>query len=889
MKAGDTLGPYQILAKLGEGGMGEMYRATDTNLARQVAIKVLPDAVASDAERLARFDREAKTLAALNHPRIAAIYGLEKSGGQIALVMELVEGLTLADRIVESPVPVDEAILIAKQIAEALEAAHEQGIVHRDLKPANIKLRPDGTVKVLDFGLAKAMEPRATSSSQSNLPTITTPAMTRAGLILGTAAYMSPEQARGRPVDRRADIWALGTVLFEMLAGQRAFDGEDTTETLAAIVKSEPDLNRLPEATPARVREIIQRALTKDLHDRFQDIGDFRYELGRAAADRGGSSAPVRRTSRWFATVAGLAGAVVVTAAVTGALILWLRPGRPQGIVRLTIGPAADNPLRVVNTDPSVAISPDGLHVFYNSGRDIPSGGITRRDLDRLTALRLDGLPSNIDSPFVSPDNEWLGFDDGGARLRRVAIQGGPPNTISAIDGALRGASWGVDDTIVFATVAPATGLFRVKASGGEPELLTKPADGEGDHLWPDILPGGRGVLFTIVPAGSIAEASIALLDSNTRAYRVIVRGGSAPRYLPTGHIVYGESGKLRAVVFDLDRLEVKEPSRLVLEGVRTEYNGAAHFSVAGNGSLTYIADPPAAARPGRVVWVGRDGREQDSVTASELESPRYLRLSPDRQRLALAVGRDIWVYDLRGRPPIRLTTQGATDPLWSLDGARIFYRVENSRRSVVVLPSDGGGGEPKATSPEGSFAPRGWDRAGRTLLALHFDGPQRDIVQWSLDNPDVFEPVVRTPSFDGGFGIAMSPDGRWLAYASDRDGAQQIWVQPYPGPGVARRVSPRGGIHPVWSPNGRELFYVDGERLMSVVVGREGDFPFATATALFSHAFAPPSEGTPDYDVGSDGRFLLIKSSETARFAEPQIAVVLNWFEELKRLVPTD
>jgi len=751
-------------------------------------------------------------------------------------------------------------------------------------------------VKVLDFGLAKAMDPAAAPSpGLSHSPTITTPAMTQAGVILGTAAYMSPEQAKGRPADRRSDVWAFGCVLFEMLTGRRAFEGDDVSDTLASVLKGEPAWEALPEGLPAAPVAFLRRSMRKDPRQRVADVQDIRLAL-EGAFDL--LSAPVAlppplRLWQRPLPAAGMGLALVVVAALLGTFVRSPVPEPSREVVRSTIRPSPDEPLRVIPGDPSVAISPDGRHVIYNSGRDLPTGGISVRPLDRLAASRLAELPPNVDSPFMSPDSEWLAFDDGGSALRRVPLLGGPPQLVGALDGALRGASWGENDTIVFATVAPRTGLFEVAADGGEPEPLTTPADGEGDHLWPEILPGGRAVLFTIVPGGSVAEAVIAVLDLDTRAYRVVIRGGSHAKYVETGHVVYGASGTLRAVAFDLGTLEARGTSRLVVDGVRTEANGAAHFGISRNGSLVYIAETTAANPRGRLVWVSRDGREEPSPIARDLEAPRDVRLSPDGQRVAVVVGGDVWVHDVAGRPPVRVTTGGGRAPLWTPDGQRILYSSRGLTDRVFSLPADGDPGAPVRASPEGSFIARGWSGDGGTVIAMHLDGPQRDIVQWPLAEPDRMEPVVRTPAYEGAFGLALSPDGRWPAYASDRDGSQEIFVQPYPGPGAARRVSPAGGQQVVWARDGRELFYLEGSRLMAVGVDTSTELRFTAPTPLFDLGPGVGGEGTREYDAASDGRFLVIRfddgTRESATTVLPEIVLVQHWVEELQRLVPVE
>ena len=563
LTVGSRLGHYDVTALIGEGGMGQVYRATDTQLGRDVALKILPDTFAADPDRLARFQREAQVLASLNHPGIAAIYGIEKSDDTQALVLELVEGPTLADRIAKGPIPLDEVLPIAKQIAEALEAAHEAGVIHRDLKPANMKVRDDGTVKVLDFGLAKALDTRP-EGDPSQSPTLTA-AATQMGVILGTAAYMSPEQARGKPVDKRADVWAFGVVLYEMLTGQHAFQGEDVSLTLASVMKSDLNVTRIPNDVPATVRTVLRRCLEKDPTQRIRDIGDVRLAMEGAfettvTALSETATAPQLRV--WQRPVPA-ALSVLVLAALTGVAVWGLKPQAPPSprpLVRFAITPPAPE-LGIAPSTLDLTISPDGTHIVNRAGTN---GGLVVRALDQLEATRQPEL-GEVFSPFMSPDGASVGFVSltGGGLLQRVSVFGGPAVTICSLPlGPLGimgfGASWGADDTIIFGTRPPG-GLWRVSAGGGEPEELTTPNAelGEVNHQWPEILPGGRAVLFTIIPAGPVENAQIAVLDLETGAQTVLVPGGSNPHYAPTGHIVYGVGSTLRAVGFDLDRLAV--------------------------------------------------------------------------------------------------------------------------------------------------------------------------------------------------------------------------------------------------------------------------------------------------------------------------------------------
>ena len=611
LSPGTRLGVYKVSAKIGEGGMGEVWQARDTKLDRDVALKVLPEAFTSDPDRLARFEREAKVLASLNHPNIGSIYGLEEAEGVKALVLELVEGPTLADRIKQGPILLDEALPIAKQIAEALEAAHEQGVIHRDLKPANIKVKDDGTVKVLDFGLAKAFQPDASGPNISASPTISlTAAATQMGMVIGTAAYMSPEQASGKAVDRRADVWAFGVVLYEMLTGTRPFVGDDVSKTLAHVIAIDPDWSALPKKVPPVLGTFLRSCLEKSPKQRVQAIGDVRLAMAGAfdvaipppvALPEPAVAAPQQLWQR--PVPAGLG--VLVLVAVTGIGVWTATRPAPHPVARTMLAVLPGEPLRLSVSTTDVAISPAGTHVVYAGARD-EQPQLYVRALDELEPTALTGLGSQPRNPFVSPDGNWVGFFDGARALQRVSIRGGPPVPIAEVDGIPRGASWGADDTIVYATGSADAGLWQVASGGGEPELLTTPdrERGERDHYWPEILPGGQAVLFTIVPQGSIENAQIAVLSLESRTYEVVLPGGSHARYVPTGHLVYGVRGTLQAVGFDLDRLEVTSDPVPVVDTVNMKNTGAVNFGVALNQSLVYVRGGAATAGRFSLVWV---------------------------------------------------------------------------------------------------------------------------------------------------------------------------------------------------------------------------------------------------------------------------------------------
>ncbi len=902
---GTRLGVYDIVAPLGAGGMGEVYRARDAKLGRDVALKILPDTVAQDTDRIARFKREAQVLAALNHPHIAAIYGFDEAGTTQFLVLELVEGETLADRLKRGPIPVDETIVVARQIAEALEEAHEKGIIHRDLKPANVAFTAKDQVKVLDFGLAKlaAAPAGAAASSASMSPTLTTPAMTAMGMILGTAAYMSPEQAKGRDADKRSDLWAFGCVVFEMLTAKRAFEGEDITDTIAAIMRGEPDWKALPAETPANVRLLVELCLTKDRRQRAADIAVAQFLLGdRATLSPASASsetappatvaAPARTGRPW--TMAIASGVACTALAVLAAwLVLHQTPQKLQSM-RFSIVPPATEPFNIQGFYRNLAISPDGTHVVYVAGSE---SQLMVRAIDQLEAVPLRGITSAA-FPFISPDGRWVGFAaSAGGELKKVSTTGGPPITLCRFPGTFRGASWGPDDTIVFATNDTSTGLFAVSSGGGEPKVLTKPdtSHGELDHLFPFTLPGGHAVLFTISASGGNDNAQVAVLDLKTGQRKTLVRGGSDAVYVDTGHLVYASAGTLRAVRFDPSRLEVLSDPVPVLEQVTTLGTGAADFRVSQNGTLVYVPgtlNGGGAARS--LVWVNRQGREEP--TNAPPRTYFMARLSPDGTRVALDIRdqeSDIWIWDLGRQTLTRLTFDPRTDgfPVWTPDGKRIVFGSERAGAGNVYWQAADGTGtvERLVTSPNPqlptSIAPDG------KSLVVQDTNPKTlfDLMLLTLDGSRRIEPLVQTAFAENSGEI--SPDGHWLAYQSNESGRTEVYVRSFPKVDGGRwQISTGGGSRPAWSPTGRELFYL-GQNLamMAVAVLTAPTFSAGNPSKLFDGQwFAPP--GTRPYDVSRDGqRFLMIKDamSSGSTGASPTITVVLNWFEELKARVP--
>ena len=892
---GTRLGSYQIVAAIGAGGMGEVYRAKDSRLGRDIALKVLPEAVACDAERMARFEREAKLLASLNHPNIAHIYGLEESNGRRALVMDLVEGCELGERIKLPELTIEETLAIAKQIAEALEYAHERGIVHRDLKPANIKLTPDGQVKLLDFGLAKALAPDTMEEEMQNSPTLTA-AATRAGMLLGTAAYMSPEQARGKAVDRRADIWAFGCVLFEMLTGKSPFRGDTTSDTLAAVIRTEPDWSLVPLAVPARIRELLQRCLKKDPKQRLQAIGEARIAIEAALSGPSESATPAPGSAaerpRWR-TILPWAVAVV---AVLIALALPFFRSAPEKRQVMQLSLALPEPISGIldpNPGSPFALSPDGSQVAFVASESGKPPQLFLLQLDGRTAVPVPST-DNASQPFFSPDGQWVAFFARG-HLRKVSLHGGPAAELA--DAPVpHGGTWAADGSIIYAPNF-GSGLMRVGASGGVPQSLSTPSEKEKEvsHRWPQVLPGGKAVLFTIQLSTQTTydEARIAVLSLQTGKWRTLAQGGSYARYVPSGHIVFARAGSLMAMPFDLGRLQPAGDPVPVVDGLVTSTvtSGGAEYDVTPGGLLAYV--PGTARAPeDSLVWVDRHGVAKK--LPAPLNSYYNPRISPDGKLMAVQIRTsgpsDVWVYDFARNTMTRLTFEGDNaDPVWTPDGKKVVYRSVRDLPAFQWKPADGSGSEemllqlsldamasvPTSVSPNGDILL--YSRRGTTGASLTY--------ALSLDGRGVSHPISRSTSqmIDSEF----SPDGRWVAYTSNESGREEVYVQPFPGPGGKWMISINGGISPRWSRNGHEMFYLDGNKIMSVAVETRPTFKSATPTLLFQNA---SFMGLRNYDVARDGEHFVMVAREDDPNATPnELNVIVNWTEELKRRVPPE
>jgi eukaryotic-like serine/threonine-protein kinase len=906
--------------------MGEVYRATDTNLKRTVAIKVLPQQFALDPDRLARFQREAQVLASLNHPNIGQIHGLEESDGIKALVMELVEGPTLADRIAQRPIPVDEVLPIAKQIAEAVEAAHEQGIVHRDLKPANIKLREDGTVKVLDFGLAKVLETTPHSGDASQSPTITSPAMTRLGVILGTAAYMSPEQAKGRAADQRSDVWAFGCVLFEMVTGRRAFEGEDISDTLAAVLRGEPDWTAMPAIAPPEIRTLIEGCLTKDRKERIASISTVRFLLDKRRVLAVAAPAPFRTRPRWKqVSVVTFAAAIV---AAISAIVSWtVKPPTVQTVLAVTRFsiPLGENQELTNPGRQAVAISPDGTQVVY-----VANNRLYLRSMSELEARPIPGTESlrGVTSPAFSPDGRSIVFGSAADRtltLKRIAVSGGTPVELCQTD-ALFGVTWG-QDGILFGQGPQ--GIMRVPPEGGRPELLVEVKNGELASD-PQALPDGRGTLFTIASGRILGldvwnKARIVVHTSKGSAPQTLLEGGADARYLSSGQIIYAVEGRLWAASFDLRDLKMSKPVP-VLEGVaRGVATGATQFSVSNSGSLAYIPGPSSTSTVPqfRLALLDSAGKtELLKLPPGVYQSPR---VSPDGKQIALGISddkeADIWIYDLAGTSAMRRLTHGKRDrfPVWSADGQYVAFQSEREGdRAVFWQRADFSGTAERLTRPQAgtSHIPESWSAQGSpqgnvfTYSVFSDSTRQYSLASFAIQTrqSQPFRELTSTLPLASDF----SPDGRWLAYnvTDTPAGPAQstVFVAPFPPTDAKYQISAtKNGFHPTWLPDGKKLKLTystglgpDGPQWVvvnitmqpfikgdEVRVSNGGLIDSLGPTLTFSGAV-----NARNYDFTPDGRRVgIVPVRDEASSSPPErqhIQVVLNWLEELKRLVPT-
>ena len=897
LSIGTKLNHYIISSQLGKGGMGEVYQAKDQKLGRDVAIKVLPEEFAEDTDRVARFQREAKLLASLNHPNIAAIHGLEESDGTHFLVLELIEGDTLADRVKRGAIPVEEALKLALQIAEALEAAHEKGVIHRDLKPANIKVTPDGNVKVLDFGLAKAFAGGSEDMNLSNSPTLSV-AATQKGIILGTAAYMSPEQASGEATDKRTDIWAFGVVLFEMLTGRSLFEGNNVSQTLASVIKSEPEWQTLPPNLHPRIRLLLERCLEKESKNRYHDIADARVDVQKVLSDPSGVFAQtitaVKPRKKPRVGLSWVATAIILSLIVAGIAVWYLKPTPPQEpkqVTRFNYELPEGQQISPSSSDlPLLAVSPDGSKFAYCTNK-----GIFLRSMNELDARLIAETDENSIQPFFSPDGQWIGYWSGSdQKLKKVAISGGVPVTLCDANSA-GGFSWSLDNRILHGI---GENIMWVSANGGNWEPLIEHEDGLLG--FPQMLPGGEAVMY---------------LNANTSPSKIVVQSlksgeskelfeGTSALYIGTGHIVYGVGNSLNVVPFDIDTLEVTGGPISLVEGVlATTYFW--HYAISDSGTLVYIPGTSASSTERTLVWVDRKGNEEP--IDRKPNDYRWLELSPDGTNVALSIltaGRneDIWIYDLVRGTTTRLTfdERSAGESIWTPGGERIIFGYYQESYCEIYLKSAAGTGKAEriASVPGGDIWPESLLSDGNTLLFGQDIGPDTwgDIGMLTLEGDHTRKLLLQEEHNEGD--PRISPDGRWLAYVSDESGNDEVYVRPFPDIDKGKwTISTEGGDSPLWSPDGRELFYRSGDSFMAVEIETEPSFSPQKPTVLFEGTYAshPTLPQCALWDIHPSGKkFLMLKpfelaDSESTQRSTPKINIVLNWFEELKERLRTD
>jgi Tol biopolymer transport system component len=878
---GQRLGPYEITAKLGEGGMGEVYRATDSKLKREVAIKVLPAAFTADPERLARFEREAQLLAQLHHPHIASIFGLEESGGTRALVMELVEGPTLQERLGQRGLPLEEVVAIGRQIAEALEAAHEKGIVHRDLKPQNVKLAANGAVKVLDFGLAKAMDPAAKDSgpaSMTNLaasPTMTLGA-TQMGVILGTAAYMAPEQARGGAVDKRADIWAFGVVLYELLSGRMAFAAPTVPDTLAAVLTRPLDWSALPASTPPALRELLRRCLERDPKNRLRDIGEARIALGEGrvtSATLAGPAIPDADRGRARA----LPWAVAILAIAIAAGTLW-RGTRPEsappgvhGVTRLELSlPAGVEP--VTRVPAALAVSPNGRKIAMVGFR-AGQRRLYLRALDSGEAIEIQGA-AGVNAMAFSPDGESVVYVPGGSRVVRASLADQQSVVVSTCADLRNSLAWGASHIHYRCNGE----IWRVPAAGGEATRLTRfdTARREVLHSDPIELPGGRELLFASLTEDE-DSSRVEVVSIADGARRVVVDDATSPVLSPTGHLLFEREGALWAVAFDVARAELSgRPAQILpATALASPLYGSLGVQLSPTGTLVYM---PRGFDEKRVVSVTRDGTERAiDIPTGSFGIPR---VSGDGRRLLLERGRTLEALDFeRGtRTQIARDTFGTSFANWTSDDRKIVYRRHATPVWIAADGSGRGGPVPEASIHD-YVAPPGPDADSMLVVRIQ-PGTSGDILLFSLSGAFPVRTLVTSPAYEGG--PELSPDRRWLVYQSNESGEPEIYVRAYPGLERAWQVSEGGGAQTRWSRDGREIYYRSGGRFMAAAFdGRSSEPRLGRPVALFADEYdSGPGITSPNYDVMPDGRFILFRAVPTSG----RVQVVLDWLPELER-----
>ena len=891
LSPGSRIGAYEILSVLGAGGMGEVYRARDIKLQRDVALKVLPPSVADDPSRLARFRREAQVLASLNHPHIGAIFGVEDSD-RVALVLELVDGVTVEDRIARGPLPWKEAVALAIQIADGLEAAHERGIVHRDLKPANVKISSSGRAKVLDFGLAKPANDTAFADDSSGEPTVlaVTRAITREGMVVGTIGYMSPEQARGQAIDKRADVWAFGCVLFEMLSGRAPFAGNTPTDTLAAIVEREPIWRDVPPTVPGAVVDVLRRCLTKDPRRRFHDLADVRIQLEDALIAPA-ATATRQDSALWLRLAVAMLALVAVTVVITGAVVRRMSKAAGSEVAessarlaRLTIVPDQPfaDPQRSCGGDCEeglLAISPNGRQVVY-AGTSSSGQQLYVRPIDRFESRALAGTENAI-GPAFSPDGRMIAFI-ADRTLKTIALDGGSPVVVSeGVEG--NGISWGSDGHIYFAG-GRGQGIWRVPVSGGPGEAVTS-IDTEFQHRFPELLPDGTTLLFSALT--NISDEKISVISLTTGQRRTLV-DGIAPHYMPSGHLVYVLSNRLMAVRFDPKRLEIQGTPVVMVDDVEQTIWGEPQVAASPSGLLAYLK---ASGRPhgSTLVWVTPQG--QETPTGASGRPFVQPHISPDGRTVAVALRgalTDVWMFDLIRETWTRMTSDGhSANPLWTPDGKRLTFSAgKNGPTSILGKAPDNSEPDVTLVAADRPSVPLSWSPDGRTLAFVRVDAQSAtDIWTLNVEEKSGGRPFLQTKSREGA--PAFSPDGRWIAYASDESGRNEIYVRPFPGPGQTWTISKEGGNEPVWPRRSDKLFYRNGDAVMAVDVRTAPEFSAGRPRRLFEGPYERTIALWPNYDVTADGQRLLMVKTEQASSAPTHIDLVQDWLEELKQRVP--
>jgi Tol biopolymer transport system component len=892
LTAGAKLGPYEIVGPLGAGGMGEVYRARDTRLERIVAIKILPAQFSTDPVRKQRFEREAKTISSLNHPHICVLYDVGSQDGADYLVMECVEGETLAKRLEKGAMPLEQVLKYGAQIADALDRAHRSGVIHRDLKPGNIMLTPTGA-KLLDFGLAKPAAPLASVATLTAVVTQSSP-MTEQGAIVGTFQYMSPEQVEAKELDGRSDIFSLGAVLYEMLTGQRAFQGKSQLSVASAILEKEPaPISTIKPMTPPVLDHAIRRCLAKDPEERWQTARDLELELkwivevgpqvALASVGAAKGVAAFGRRGLIFSLGTLLFGAAIAS------LATWnLKPSastQPRQVSRTVITLPPGQRLAEL-PQPVVALSLDGTHLAYVAIQ----GGTQQlylRAMDSLEARAIPGTEGAV-YPFFSPDGQWLGFFSG-QKLKKVSMSGGAAQTLG--DAVLPfGVTWSSQGTIGFSP-ASASFLQQMPEAGGAPGPLTRLEVGEVSHRWPEFLPGGKEVLFVASTSSfNWTNSKVAVQSMGTGGRQNLIQAGTQPHYASTGHLVYAQGSTLMAVPFDPVQLAVTGAAVPVVEDVsHAPTTGAAQYSISATGSLVYVPGGVHADQR-KLVWVARNGTEQPA--AAPARAYMFPRISPDGRRVAVGITEhetQLWLYDFSRETLTRFTFEGIVNlnAVWTPDGKRItFQSTKEGPPNIYWQRADGSGGLERLTTSQNSNVPMSWSPDGQQLTFIEVSpSTQRDI--WVLRMSDrKAQPFLRTP-FDESV-PRFSPDGHWLAYVSNESGRYEVYVQPYPGPGGKWQISTEGGTEPAWNPSGHELFYRSGDKMMAVDIATQPSFAAGKPRALFEGRYVATAATSPNYDVSPDGqRFLMLKSADAGEAAPMQINVVLNWFEELKRRAP--